>query len=151
VTDLTSGIALVLMACLAGYGAWTDITRRHLSNWLSLATLIAGLAMAAMISTPEQFISHLGHFGIALAIGLALFATGIWGGGDGKFYAAVAVWFPVGAFFNLLLSISLVGLVMLVFMIVKNRGRLFRKDSKGVPYGVAIGIGAFLALGQQLW
>jgi Flp pilus assembly protein protease CpaA len=36
-------------------------------------------------------------------------------------------------------------------MIVKNRGRLFRKDSKGVPYGVAIGIGAFLALGQQLW
>lgn len=149
--DLTSGIALVLMACLAGYGAWTDITRRHLSNWLSLATLIAGLVIAAMVTTPDQFFSHLGHFAVALAIGLALFATGVWGGGDGKFYAAVAAWFPIGAFFNLVFSISMVGLVMLTVLIVKSRGRLLRKDSKGVPYGVAIGIGAFLALGQRLW
>lgn len=150
-TDLTSGVALALMACLAGYGAWTDITRRHLSNWLSLATLMAGLVYAAIVTTPELFVSHLGHFAIALAIGLALFATGVWGGGDGKFYASVAAWFPVGAFFNLVLSISMVGLVMLTIMIVKSRGKLLRKDSKGVPYGVAIGIGAFLALGQRLW
>lgn len=150
-TDLTSGVALALMACLAGYGAWTDITRRHLSNWLSLATLIAGLGFAAIVTTPELFVSHLGHFAIALAIGLALFATGVWGGGDGKFYAAVAAWFPVGAFFNLVLSISMVGLVMLTILIVKSRGKLLRKDSKGVPYGVAIGIGALLALGQRLW
>lgn len=150
-TDLTSGVALALMACLAGYGAWTDITRRHLSNWLSLATLIAGLGFAAIVTTPELFVSHLGHFAIALAIGLALFATGVWGGGDGKFYAAVAAWFPVGAFFNLVLSISMVGLVMLTILIVKSRGKLLRKDSKGVPYGVAIGIGAFLVLVQRLW
>lgn len=150
-TAFTSGIALVLMACLAGYGAWTDITRRHLSNWLSLATLIAGLVMAAMVTTPEQFVSHLGHFAIALAIGLALFAAGVWGGGDGKFYAAVAAWFPVGAFFNLVFSISMVGLVMITILIATSRGKLLRKDSKGVPYGVAIGIGALIALGQRLW
>ncbi len=150
-TAFTSGIALVLMACLAGYGAWTDITRRHLSNWLSLATLIAGLVMAAMVTTPEQFVSHLGHFAIALAIGLALFAAGVWGGGDGKFYAAVAAWFPVGAFFNLVFSISMVGLVMITILIATSRGKLLRKDSKGVPYGVAISIGALVALGQRLW
>lgn len=150
-TDLSGGIALVLMACLAGYGAWTDITRRHLSNWLSLATLVAGLGYAAFIATPELFLLHLAHFAVALGIGLALFATGVWGGGDGKFYAAVAAWFPVGAFFNLVLSISMVGLVMMTIMIATSRGRLLRKDSKGVPYGVAIGIGAFLALGQRLW
>lgn len=150
-TAFTSGIALVLMACLAGYGAWTDITRRHLSNWLSLATLIAGLVMAAMVTTPEQFVSHLGHFAIALAIGLALFAAGVWGGGDGKFYAAVAAWFPVGAFFNLVFSISMVGLVMITILIATSRGKLLRKDSRGVPYGVAIGIGALIALGQRLW
>lgn len=150
-TAFTSGIALVLMACLAGYGAWTDITRRHLSNWLSLATLIAGLVMAAMVTTPEQFVSHLGHFAIALAIGLALFAAGVWGGGDGKFYAAVAAWFPVGAFFNLVFSISMVGLAVITILIATSRGKLLRKDSKGVPYGVAIGIGALVALGQRLW
>lgn len=139
------------MACLAGYGAWTDVTRRHLSNWLSLATLVAGLGIAGWVSTPTLFSLHLAHFAIALGIGLALFAAGVWGGGDGKFYAAVAAWFPLGDFFNLVLSISMVGLVMLVFIIAKSPGKPLLKSSKGVPYGVAIGIGALLALGQRFW
>ena len=146
-----SGIAFGLLACLALFGAWTDVTRRHLSNWLALATLATGLIIAAISGTPSEFLSHIGHFAVALAIGLALFAVGAWGGGDGKFYAAVASWFPIGAFFNLVLAISTVGLAMLVVMLVKSRGKLLRKDSKGVPYGVAIGMGALLALGQQLW
>lgn len=150
-TDPISSIAFLLLACLAGFGSWTDITRRHLSNWLALATLASGLSIAAVQSTPGEFLSHLGHFAVALAIGLGLFAAGAWGGGDGKFYAAVASWFPIGAFFNLVVAISMVGLAMLVVMLVKSRGRLLRKDSKGVPYGVAIGMGALLTLGQQLW
>jgi prepilin peptidase CpaA len=151
VTDLTSGIAFALLACLAAYGAWTDVTRRHISNWLSLATLVAGLGFAAYVATPTLFLLHLAHFAVALAIGMGLFAVGAWGGGDGKFYAAVAAWFPLGAFFNLVLAISMVGFAMLVVMLVKSRRNLFRKDSKGVPYGVAIGMGAVLALGQKLW
>ncbi|WP_273678009.1 A24 family peptidase [Erythrobacter fulvus] len=144
-------IPFALMACLAGVGAWTDITRRQLSNWLSLATLVAGLAVTAALGTPEVFLSHVGHFAVALGIGLALFAAGVWGGGDGKFYAAVASWFPIGAFFNLVVAISMVGLAMLIVMTVKSRGKLFRKDAVGVPYGVAIGLGALLVLGQGLW
>lgn len=144
-------ISFVLLAGLASFGAWSDITKRHLSNWLCIATLAAGLALAASNGVPAEFFSHLGHFAIALAIGLGLFAGGIWGGGDGKFYAAIAAWFPIGSFFNLMLAISMVGLVMLVIMLVKARGKLFRKDSKGVPYGVAIGLGGLLALGQQIW
>lgn len=144
-------LAFLLLAGLAGFGAWTDITRRHLSNWLCLATLAAGLAFAAIGGTPSEFLSHLGHFALALGIGLALFAGGMWGGGDGKYYAAVAAWFPIGGFFNLILAISMVGLAMLFVMLVKARGRLFRKDAKGVPYGVAIGVGAVIALGQQIW
>lgn len=150
-TDPVSGIAFLLLAGLAGYGSWTDVTRRHLSNWLVLATLASGLAIAAIQGTPSEFLSHLGHFAAALAIGLALFAAGAWGGGDGKFYAAVASWFPIGAFFNLVLAISMVGLAILVVRLVKLRGRLFSKDSKGVPYGIAIGLGALLVLGQRLW
>lgn len=143
--------AFLLLAGLAGFGAWTDITNRHLSNWLSLATLVAGLVFAAIGGTPSDFLSHLGHFAVALAIGLALFAGGVWGGGDGKFYAAVAAWFPISLFFNLIFAISMVGLAMLIVMLIKSRGRLFRKDTRGVPYGVAIGMGALVALGQQVW
>lgn len=144
-------ISFLLLAGLASFGAWSDITKRHLSNWLCVATLAAGLALAASNGAPAEFFSHLGHFAVALAIGLALFAGGIWGGGDGKFYAAIAAWLPIGGFFNLMLAISMVGLMMLVIMLVKARGKLFRKDSKGVPYGVAIGLGGLLALGQQIW
>lgn len=141
-------IGLGLLAGLAAYGSWTDIARRHLSNWLCLATLIGGLAFAAIGGDLSVFLSHLAHFGIALAIGVTLFATKIWGGGDGKFYAAVAAWLPLGSFFPLMLSISLVGLAMMTVLIIKARGRISRKDSKGVPYGVAIGWGGVLALGQ---
>lgn len=151
VADPTSAIAFLVMACLACFGAWTDMTQRQLSNWLSLSTLAAGLIFAAFGETPAGFLSHLGHFAIALAIGLALFAGGVWGGGDGKFYAAVAAWFPLGLFFNLMFAISMVGLLMLAVLLVKNRRRLFNKDSRGVPYGVAIGLGGLVALGQQVW
>lgn len=149
--DPTSAIAFLIMACLACFGAWTDVTQRQLSNWLSLSTLAAGFIFAAVSETPVGFLSHLGHFAIALAIGLALFAGGVWGGGDGKFYAAIAAWFPLGGFFHLVFAVSMVGLAMLVVMLVKNRRRLFSKDSRGVPYGVAIGLGGAIALGQQLW
>ena len=144
----TDIIGLVLLAGLALYGSWTDIKRRHLSNWLCLATLIGGLAFAAIGGDMSVFLSHLAHFGIALVIGVTLFATKIWGGGDGKFYAAVAAWLPLGSFFPLMLSISLVGLAMMAVLLIKARGRISRKDSKGVPYGVAIGWGAVITLGQ---
>ncbi len=144
-------LAFLVLAGLAGFGAWTDIANRHLSNWLGLATLVAGLVFAAIGAAPAEFLSHLGHFAIALAIGLALFAAGVWGGGDGKFYAAVAAWFPINLFFNLIFAISMVGLAMLIVMLIKSRGRLLRKDTRGVPYGVAIGLGALVALGQQIW
>ena len=146
----TDIIGLILLGAIALYGSWTDITRRHLSNWLCLATLVGGLAFASISGDMSVFLSHLAHFGIALAIGVTLFATKIWGGGDGKFYAAVASWLPLGSFFPLMLSISLVGLAMMVVLIIKARGRISRKDSKGVPYGVAIGWGAVVALGQTV-
>jgi prepilin peptidase CpaA len=141
-------IGLGLLAGLAAYGSWTDITRRHLSNWLCLATLIGGLAFAAIGGDMSVFLSHLAHFGIALAIGVALFAAKIWGGGDGKFYGAIAAWLPLGSFFSLMLSISLVGLAVMAVLLIKARGRISRANSKGVPYGVAIGWGAVLTLGQ---
>ncbi|AOL93198.1 A24 family peptidase [Porphyrobacter sp. LM 6] len=146
--ELIELIGLGLLAGLAAYGSWTDISRRHLSNWLCLATLIGGLAFAAIGGDLSVFLSHLAHFGIALVIGIGLFAVKAWGGGDGKFYAAVASWIPLGSFFVLVLAISLVGLVMMMAMLVKHRGRLLRKDSPGVPYGVAIGLGGAIALGS---
>lgn len=143
--EITNIIALALLVACAGIGAWTDITQRRLSNWLCLATFVAGLGMTAATAGPDALLSHLGHAGAALAIGLALFAAGVWGGGDGKFYAAVAAWFPIEGFFNLVFAISLLGFATLLVMAIKARGRLFRKDGVGVPYGVAIGSGAVLA------
>lgn len=149
--DVPDLLAFALLCLLAAFGAWTDIRERRLSNGLAAATLVAGLALAVVEGGSSALLSHAGHFALALALGLGLFAAGIWGGGDGKFYAAVAAWFPIGGFFNLAFAISLMGLAMLAFLTIKARGRLFRKDTRGVPYGVAIGAGAALSLGQQLW
>ena len=95
---------------------------------------------------------HLLHFAAALAIGIALFAFKVWGAGDGKFYAAVSVWFPIGDFLQLILAISAVGLILVVIYALRRWGKIFAKDAPGIPYGVAIGLGAALAMaGELLW
>ena len=89
---------------------------------------------------------HLLHFAAALVIGIALFAFKVWGAGDGKFYAAVSVWFPLGEFFELILAISAVGLILVLVYALRRWGKIFAKDAPGIPYGVAIGFGPALAM-----
>ena len=140
----------VLGACALG-GAWSDIRERKLPNLLVLATLVCGLTLATLSGGLSSLGSHLGHFAIALAIGFGLFGLKFWGGGDGKFYGAVAAWFPFAEFFQLVFAISLVGLVLVVAMIVRKRGKAFARQAASVPYGVAIGLGALVTLAQDVW
>jgi prepilin peptidase CpaA len=78
---------------------------------------------------------------------------GVFGGGDAKFYAAVAAWFALGKAVLLLVSISLSGLALLVVWFSYRRMRRLPigRSAGGthfdsLPYGVAIGSGAVLTM-----
>lgn len=80
-----------------------------------------------------------------------MFSLGIIGGGDAKFYAALAAWFPLQRGFELLLLTSLAGLgLFLAWFVIRRiqRKPIVRKATDPMdklPYGLAIGLGAIWA------
>lgn len=140
-----------LLAC-AVLGAAIDIKERRLPNWLCLVSAIVAVAHTAVTYGVDGLISALLHCALALVIGMGLFRIGFVGGGDAKFYAALAIAFPMAKALPFFGWTSVVGLVLVVAMIVV---RALRSSVMGhelavfkftVPYGVAIGGGAVVTL-----
>ncbi len=129
-----------------------DVNYRYIPNWLSLSTAVAGLSLAAFSLFGESQVgSHSLHMLGALAAGIALYGLGVVGGGDAKYYAAVAAWFPLGQAVNLLISVTLCGLLLLVVWATYRRLKRYPVRHSGkskfdfLPYGLAIGIGSVVA------
>lgn len=140
-------VATSLLALCAVAGAWLDVASRRLPNWLCLVTALAGLAAALAGNGAGALLSHALHAGIALVMGMILFRFGLIGGGDAKFYAACAAWFPLALGLYLLGVVSLIGLVVVVgwFGYRLATGARTRADGDAfamVPYGLPIAVGA---------
>ncbi len=143
-------LAVLVTACVTA--AWLDVRYRRIPNLLCVWTAIAGLMAAVLLpSDAGGLASHALHMLIALIAGMILFRFGIFGGGDAKFYAAVAAWFALGNGTLLLVDVALCGLVLLVFWFTFRRlkGYPIRRSGgtvfDGLPYGLAIGAGAIMA------
>lgn len=145
-----AGLAvLCLVACLC------DLRLRRLPNLLCAVTALAGLAQAvAFASAGTPWYWYLLHGAIALLVGMALFAFRWIGGGDAKFYAALACWLPFGTDSVLLItSVCMVGFLLLVVWFVARRlqGKKISmgrsgEDSAKLPFGIAIALGGLLAV-----
>lgn len=145
--DEYSSRYLILAICMAA-GAFTDLKSRRIPNWLSLVTAISGLGFAAFDGLGSTFPWHVASMLAALAIGMILFGLKMWGGGDGKFFAATAAWFPLAGLPQLIVAISLAGLVIaLAWLLIGKFGKKHKPAQwlSLVPYGVAIAVGAIAA------
>jgi prepilin peptidase CpaA len=142
--------ALTLAAAVA---SWTDVLYRRVPNWLVGLTALGGLAMGFLDGGLAVLSSQALHMVIVLVAGMVLFRFGLFGGGDAKFYSAVAAWFVLPKAVLLLLSITSSGLVLLIAWFAYRRLRRLPigKSSDGthfdsLPYGIAIGAGAVFAI-----
>ncbi|HEX2793965.1 MAG TPA: prepilin peptidase [Croceicoccus sp.] len=145
----TPAVALAAVFVLfALTGAGYDIMTRRIPNWLNAAFLVAGLVLVTALSGWETGLSGLGHFAGALVLAMIIFALKLWGGGDAKFYAASAAWFPISEALGLSVSIALAGLIVAIawLVIYKVSGRKVAKGEKVMPYGVAIALGGILTM-----
>lgn len=136
--------ALVLLCVTA---AWLDFRHRRIPNWLCGLTAIIGISATAVLSGVPATGSAGLHAVIALIVGMVLFQIKFIGGGDAKFYSAIACWFPLGQAVMLLGFTSLVGFFMALFFIIRGMrqtgtDRQARWKQRNVPYGVAIAAGA---------
>lgn len=136
----------VALTLLAAFGALSDIKWRRLPNWLALLLLALGLAHGFASGGIAGVGWHALHMAIALAAGMGLFAIGAWGGGDAKFYAGIAAFFPLERGIELLLWVTLLGGALVIGWMV---GRRIVPRLKGTvqglhgkfPYGIAIAAG----------
>lgn len=146
-------VALALLAPIAVVGAWLDVSQRRLPNWLCAVALVFGIAVSYLAGGWVGLVFALAHAVLALLVGMALFAVRVIGGGDAKFYAALAVWFPIQQGLFLLVSVACAGLFLAIAILMRRRKP--RRPANGlvgpddddfrkVPYGVAIAAGALL-------
>lgn len=154
-----ASFALISFPALLAFAAVSDVTRFLIPNWICAALVVAFLPVFALSGLGlEAFLVHLAMGFGGLLLGFALFATGIWGGGDGKLLGAVFLWFEPALALELTIAITLcggaLGLVALVlhafrielWMIPILRRIPFDDMRRHAPFGVAIAGGALLTL-----
>ena len=135
-----------------------DVLTLTIPNWISLAllALFPVLAMVAGLGW-HDLAWHVAFGIIALAVGIAAFATGIVGGGDAKLFAAVALYMGPRGIAPYVFDVAIAGGVLAMLFLVLHQPRieewtrrspiLAQIISRGmaIPYGVAIVAGGLIA------
>jgi prepilin peptidase CpaA len=155
---------LLLFPALMAFAAASDLLTMTISNRVSLA-LVAGfliLAVAGGMGLPD-ILSHVGAGAAVLAVAFGCFAMGWVGGGDAKVVSTVALWFGFAHLMNYLLYASVFGgaltLLLLQFRqwplpyVLTGQAWLMKLHAKesGVPYGIALAIGALMIYPETEW
>jgi prepilin peptidase CpaA len=155
---------LLLFPALMAFAAASDLFTMTISNRVSLALAGGFLGLAVLGGMGlHDIAAHLAAGAAVLAVAFACFAFGWIGGGDAKVAAAAALWFGFAHLLDYLLYASLFGgaltLVLLQFRqwplpyALGGQGWLLRLHSKetGIPYGIALAIGALMIYPQTDW
>lgn len=145
--------ALTLVVAMA----W-DVAKLEIPDTASLV-LIAGFLVGTAWSGGWVAAGWNLLAGIAVfAAGLALFRMGIWGGGDVKLGAAIALWLGWGGLSPWLLSTAILGGALALTILFYRRvpearvagwpdwARRLHAPREGIPYGVALGAGALTVI-----
>ena len=133
--------------------ALEDLWRMEINDWVCGSVAAAAFLAVAMNGPAGELWQNLLLFALVLGLGTLLFVRGWMGGGDVKLLAATALWFDLGQGWKMLVVVAIVGgletlLVMLLRALpwptfIRNRLAVLRRN-EGIPYGVAIGLGAVL-------
>ncbi len=148
--------------------AMTDVTSYRIPNWLTGLIALLFFPMALLTGMPlVEFMWHLAAGLILFFVGYALFAVGMFGGGDSKLMAAAGLWFGTSQTLPFLIMTAIAGGLLAaaiagwsVFMVFwqihgTSAGSLIDKNLKKVrpklPYGFAFAVGAILAFPDTYW
>ena len=150
-----------VLMIVAGAG---DALSMRIPNWLTVTIAVAFLPMAYLTAMPPgilgiHLLTGLGTF----VAGFALFALGLFGGGDAKLLAAAGLWLGWPELMPFLVMTAFAGgalaLCVGAWSVINlssevKDGALFKRLGSikpNVPYGYAFAIGALLAFPQSWW
>jgi prepilin peptidase CpaA len=141
--------------------ALNDIYEFKIPNWVSIVLFAAYFVAGAGLGAGAGVLLEGFLLGCAaLAVGFALFALRIIGGGDAKLLAACAPWIGLSALGSFMVNVALAGAALALALLVFRRMpalpvyaqapwllRLYQRP-KDIPYGVAIAAGGLLSFSQ---
>ncbi len=151
-------IFVVFPFCMA-FAAISDTLSMTIANSVSIL-LVVTFAMVAPLTGMDWGVygTHFAAGALVLTVTFALFAMGGMGGGDAKLLAATAVWMGLGMpLLEYLVYATIAGAALTLLILSYRKSafavylgqnmflRNFAEDQKGVPYGIALGIGGLIA------
>jgi len=158
-------------------GAVTDVRSARIPNRLTYSAVVAALVLrTALLGLPGLKSGAVGML-VAGGLFLCLFVMGAMGGGDMKLMAAMGAWVGSTQVVTLMLAAAIAGGVLALGRILFSNqvGQTLRNtvllicyrftsglqphpelnvqspDSKRVPFGVAIAVGALFCAGNAVW
>jgi prepilin peptidase CpaA len=155
---MTQAIIFVVFPLCLAVAACSDFLTMLIPNRVSAILLAAFVVVAPLAGLGlTEIAMHLAAGLLVFSVCFALFALNVMGGGDAKLLTASAVWFGMSfslieylvyvSFFGGLLTIAILALRANTNLILASGlpvpDHLLK--ARKVPYGIAIGIGAFLA------
>jgi prepilin peptidase CpaA len=155
-------LTLTIFPGLVIFAACTDMFTMTIPNRLCLALIAAFFAAVALAGLPLEVIGwHLATAVIALGLTFLLFAAGVFGGGDAKLTAAIALWLgPSLALEFALLAALLGGILTLTLVLARSfptytasinsdwAARLL-SSNVGIPYGIALSAAAMIVFATK--
>jgi prepilin peptidase CpaA len=146
-------LAILFAALVAA--AIEDFIRLRISNVACLVVFVTALIAMGLHGFPLALWENAVVFAVLLVCGTLLFAAEKVGGGDVKLLASLGLWVNISAGTWLLATSLICGGVLAVIYIVvryvrRPRGSKRPKESKGIPYGLAIVAGACLVFAGQV-
>lgn len=143
--------AVALLCVLLVVAAAEDSLRLRISNLTVLAVIVSAVIAVFAVGPVLALWENLLVFALVLAAGTPLFATGKVGGGDVKLLAAVGLWTDLERALMTIAAVFIAGgvlaLIILIPRFVRRQPKEAARDSKkGVPYAVAITVGALIVL-----
>jgi prepilin peptidase CpaA len=155
---------LLFFPALMAFAAASDLFTMTISNRVSLALAAGYLALAfASGMPPSDILMHLAAGATVLVAAFGCFAFGWIGGADAKIAAGAALWFGFAHLLDYLVYASLFGGVLTLVLLQFRQWplpyalagqtwllKLHAKES-GIPYGIALAIGALLIYPETEW
>jgi prepilin peptidase CpaA len=157
-------LRLTLFPALMAYAACSDLMSMTISNRVSIFLVIGFFVLALAGGMPAvTLLTHVGAGLLMLVVGFVCFAFRWIGGGDAKIVASAALWFGFTHLLEYLVYASLFGGALTLLLLewrrwplpygFVNQGWLLRLHAKesGIPYGIALALGALLVYPQTSW
>jgi len=148
--DIARWIVVGLFLLILIIASVTDVRHRRIPNWTVLALIVLFIPWI-FVGQAVSIQGSVAAAAIVFVLGIALYALRVWGAGDSKLIAAVALFVGFDRMLQFAFATAVFGGILALMIVLSNTAQLMamlgKKESvHTVPYGVAIAVGAALTV-----